>query len=359
MPRSESTLLSRYHQLLEVLASLARNSHEVQAVVQAVHQQAGTLFPSQVTLLALRQSDGDWRWELREDGQRFTQLVPFSPEGIMETVLNGEALAIADIDAYLEEHPVRVRRMTRGDDVIADVRQGDAPPDPAARSMLFVPLEIHGKRAGVLSIQSYEIAAFDDTDLEFLNLLGQHVAIALENAGLREELARLTRTDTLTGLHNRRAFSQDVPAMMEAARQGGRALSLVMLDVHEFKQINDAHGHHTGDVVLTTVGQLLTQALPAPDAAFRLSGDEFALLVWDAAERLGGLATRLTQALRGASWPVGLGPVCLQGGVAQLPPGAGLDGWLALADTRMYQAKRQRMVGNQVDWGLDFGHAMG
>lgn len=358
MPRSESPLLSRYHRLVEVLASLARNSHEVEAVVQAVHQQAGTLFPSQITLLALTQPDGSWCWELREDGQRFTQLVAFYPDGIMESVLHGESLSVPDIDAYLAEHPVRVRRMTRGDDVIEDVRQGDAPAGPAARSMLFVPLQIQGKRAGVLSIQSYEAGAFDDTDLEFLNLLAQHVAIALENAALREELARLTRTDTLTGLHNRRAFDQDVPGMLEAARQDGRDLSLVMLDVHDFKQINDAHGHHVGDVVLSTVGQVLTQALPAPDAAFRLSGDEFALLVWDAAERLGGLATRLTQALRGASWPAGLGPVCLQGGVAQPPPGAGLDEWLALADTRMYHVKRQRMVDNQVDWGLDFGHAM-
>lgn len=98
--------------MVQVLALLARNSHEVKAVIQAIHQHAGTLFPSQVTLLALLQPGGDWRWELHEDDQRFTQPVPFYPEGIMESVLYGDALMVSDIDAYLDEYPVRVRRMT-------------------------------------------------------------------------------------------------------------------------------------------------------------------------------------------------------------------------------------------------------
>ncbi len=355
MLRSSPSLIARYHLLVQVLASLARNSHEVEAVVQAVHQQAGTLFPSQVTLLALLQPDGDWRWELREDGVRFTQHVPFYPDGIMETVLSGDALTVPNIDAYLEEHPVRVRRMIRDHDVIPDIRQMEEPPGQPTRSMLFVPLEIQGQRAGVLSIQSYEVGAFDASDLEFLQLLAQHVAIALDNAALREELQRLTRTDALTGLPNRRAFYHDVSAAMQTARQQGLALSLVMLDVHGFKQINDVHGHQGGDAVLRTLGRVLRAAFPASDAAFRLSGDEFALLVWGPVARVEELSARLTHGLLTAEWPFDSGPLSLQGGAAQLLPEGGVDDWLSRADARMYDVKRRRAAGRAVNWGLDFG----
>ncbi|GGO40780.1 sensor domain-containing diguanylate cyclase [Deinococcus humi] len=354
MLRSPTSLVARYHLLVQVLASLARNSHEVEAVVQAVHQQAGALFPSQATLLALLQPNGDWRWELREEDQRFTQHVPFYPEGIMESVLYGDALSVSDIDAYLQDHPVRVRRMTRGPEVIPDIRQVDEQPGQPARSMLFVPLEIQGRRVGVLSIQSYEAGAFDSTDLEFLQLLAQHVAIALDNAALREELERLTRTDTLTGLLNRRAFYEDVSEAMRLARQEGLELNLVMLDVDGFKTINDTHGHQGGDAVLRTLARVLRQSLLAPDVAFRLSGDEFALLVWGPVARVGEASARLTQGLLAAAWLPGTGPLSLQGGTAQLLPEGGVNEWLSLADARMYDVKRRRTVGRTVNWGLDF-----
>ncbi|CAM4446938.1 sensor domain-containing diguanylate cyclase [Deinococcus marmoris] len=354
MPRTETTLLVRYHQLVQVLASLARSSHEVEAVVQEVHRQAGTLFPAHITLLALRQPDGDWCWELYREERRYTHHLPFYPEGLIESVLRGGSLCIPDFPAYLDKHPVRIRRVV-DDRVVLEPGEEDGPPDRLALSMLFVPLEVRGQQTGVLSIQSYEARAFDGTDLEFLELLAQHVSIALENASLREDLGRLAHTDALTGLPNRRAFYHSVPLCLNKARQQGRELALVMLDVHEFKRINDSFGHQTGDEVLAEVGRVLQQTFPAPDAAFRLSGDEFALLVWEPEARLDMLATRLTHALRAADWPPGPGPICLQGGVAHPPPDGNIDDWLSLADTRMYHAKRRRIVGNQVDWGLDFG----
>ncbi|WP_051668787.1 GGDEF domain-containing protein [Deinococcus frigens] len=357
MPKSAQAQLARYHHLVQALAALARNSHDVEAVVQAVHQQTGTLFPAQVTLLALREPDGHWRWELYEEDRRYTQRLPFYPEGIIESVLGGQALSIPDIYAYLHQHPVRMRRLVNDDQVILDVHAEPQQPERPTRSMLFVPLEVRGQRTGVLSIQSHAAAAFDTTDLEFLHLLAQHVSIALENAALRQELEQLTRTDALTGLLNRRAFSHDVPLALDTARQEGRAVSLMMLDVHEFKRINDDFGHPVGDAVLATLGQVLKQTFPVPDVAFRLSGDEFAVLVWEPETRLEILSARLTGGLRAADWPPGPGPICLQGGVAQPPAAAGLEEWLSLADARMYRAKRQRIVGCQVNWGLDFGDA--
>ncbi|WP_075837021.1 sensor domain-containing diguanylate cyclase [Deinococcus marmoris] len=358
MPNGTTILFPRHRHLIQALASVARSSHTVEAVVQAVHRQAGTCFPSQVTLLALWQPEGDWLWELFEDDRRYTQRLPYYPEGIIENVLHGEAMSIPDIFAYLDAHPVRVRRLLDVNEVILDVGARKEQPDPSARAMLFVPLEVRGARVGVLSIQSYEAGAFDDTDLEFLSLLAQQVSISLEHADIREELERLTRTDMLTGLPNRRAFYHDAPLALAAARREGKELRLIMLDVHEFKRINDGFGHQVGDAVLSTLGKVLRQTVLLPELAVRLGGDEFALLIWGMDEQLDQLIARLSQNLRAASWPSGLGPIRLHGGVAHPPLGENVDEWLSLADARMYHAKRQRLVGSPAIWGLDFGDGL-
>ncbi|OLV16248.1 sensor domain-containing diguanylate cyclase [Deinococcus marmoris] len=358
MPNAPTTPLLRYRHLVEVLASLARSSYGVEAVVQAVHEQTGTLFPGHATLLALRQPAGDWLWELYEGNRRYTQRLPFYPDGVIESVLHGEALSVPDIYAHLDAHPARMRRLLDDDQVILDIDGKYEQPDQPALSMLFVPLEVRAERMGVLSIQSYEVDAFDDTDLGFLELLAQHVSIALENAALREELERLTRTDMLTGLPNRRAFYHDAPLALAAARQDGKELRLIMLDVHEFKRINDGFGHQVGDAVLSTLGKVLRQTVLLPELAVRLGGDEFALLIWGMDEQLDQLIARLSQNLRAASWPSGLGPIRLHGGVAHPPLGESVDEWLSLADAQMYRAKRQRLVGGPVTWGLDFGDGL-
>lgn len=362
---STQVQLVRYARLVQVLADLAR-SGGVDDVIKTVHRQAGTLFPAQVTLLALLESQahqahqhqghqlqGHWRWEMYEGDQHFTQRLPYYPDGVLEQVLAAGALFIPDIDTYLDTHPRRARRLLNTEEVIPDIRAQAAKGQPTL-SMLFVPLEVQQVRVGVLSMQSYAVGAFDVTDLQFLELLGQHVSIALENAALREALERATLTDPLTGLPNRRAFMRRAREALGAAQPAEQAPTLVMLDVQDFKRVNDSFGHPTGDQVLTTIGEVLAAALPAADGAFRLGGDEFALLLRGGAARLPDLAARVTAGLRAAVWPQDLGPVCLQGGAAQPPPEGSLQEWLSLADARMYAAKRQQAASAERRWGLHF-----
>jgi len=96
---------------------------------------------------------------------------------------------------------------------------------------------------------------------------------------LYESAREAALRDSLTGLGNHRAFQEAVARMIEGARRYGTAFSLVLIDIDEFKRINDTRGHAVGDQLLAEVGNLINATIRNTDAAFRVGGDEFALLL--------------------------------------------------------------------------------
>ncbi|MEM1031291.1 MAG: GGDEF domain-containing protein [Myxococcota bacterium] len=118
-------------------------------------------------------------------------------------------------------------------------------------------------------------------------LLAVIEALATENRSLRAEVDALTSfkqlayRDTLTGLHNRRSFDERLEAEWARARRYGGDVSLVLVDLNDFKAINDRAGHAKGDEVLRFVAQILSTSARTCDVAFRFGGDEFALLLPD------------------------------------------------------------------------------
>lgn len=117
-----------------------------------------------------------------------------------------------------------------------------------------------------------------------MTLQSQAHATALEQQAStltrqNEQLRHRAETDGLTGLANRARFDQVVAEQFHMAAEGGRPLSLLLLDVDRFKAVNDAHGHPVGDVVLRAIGRLLGTAAPAQDLAARYGGEEMVLLL--------------------------------------------------------------------------------
>jgi len=112
-------------------------------------------------------------------------------------------------------------------------------------------------------------------------------ALALENRSLRDEVTQLAEfkhlayRDTLTGLHNRRSFDERLDEEWARCGRYGRTMSLVLIDLNDFKSINDQAGHAKGDEVLRFVGQALQETCRTCDVACRFGGDEFALLLPD------------------------------------------------------------------------------
>jgi diguanylate cyclase (GGDEF)-like protein len=149
----------------------------------------------------------------------------------------------------------------------------------------------------------------------------------------RMVLRRATR-DGLTDLPNQRAFQDEFPRAVGAAERYGDALSLALLDVDDFKLINDRSGHPHGDRVLRRVAQALSESRPG-DRAYRVGGDEFAvLLAHTDADGAGVLARRLCRKLDEAAVKVSVG-------VGTLRPGLHADTLRAEADAALYEAKRR------------------
>jgi diguanylate cyclase (GGDEF)-like protein len=161
---------------------------------------------------------------------------------------------------------------------------------------------------------------------------------------------RLAQSDYLTGLVNRREFEEQARRLVAVAERYDSTLSLIMVDIDRFKEINDRHGHLAGDAVLKGLAELFRTVLRKSDIAGRWGGDEFGILLpqTDIA-RAREFAARLCRALRErqAQQPEGedgfpdVGEVTVSAGVAALATGEELDDLLGRADDALYQAKRE------------------
>lgn len=160
-----------------------------------------------------------------------------------------------------------------------------------------------------------------------------------------EDLKRLELnavTDPLTGLYNRRLFEESFEKELNRARRYTQPLSLVILDLHRFKEVNDKHGHPRGDEVLRATAATLKKALRTSDSAFRIGGDEFALLLpqTDSQQAL-ALSRRVETVFAEMIKPLQLEvTVSMDHGVAIFPEDADqADQLIRVADERLYQQK--------------------
>jgi len=156
---------------------------------------------------------------------------------------------------------------------------------------------------------------------------------------------RMARTDELTGLNNRRAFTEQCERALEQARRYARPLALVMFDIDHFKTINDTHGHAAGDRVLQDLAGAILRTLREVDVAGRLGGEEFAVLLPETggaeavalAERLRKVVAGLKVSHQGHE----IACTCSFGVAVRMEDDAVLDTLLSRADEALYRAKRQ------------------
>jgi diguanylate cyclase (GGDEF)-like protein len=193
-----------------------------------------------------------------------------------------------------------------------------------------------------LSERSDSLVSFQTALVDVLTATGRYrLPVVLEYEELKS-LERNAVTDPLTGLHNRRLFDETFDKELNRARRYAQPLSLVALDLHRFKEVNDKHGHPRGDDVLHAAATTLRKALRTSDSAFRTGGDEFALLLPQTdLVQASALSRRIGVVFSEILRPLNLSVrVSMDHGVATYPQdGDQRDSLIRLADERLYHFK--------------------
>lgn len=214
-------------------------------------------------------------------------------------------------------------------------------------SEISMPIIAHNHVIGVLVVQSDSPEAFDAEDERLLKIVTDQISVALDNARHHAEVQAQAMLDSLTQVLNHGAFVIRLHALVEQCRQERMPLSLIMLDVDEFKAYNDQFGHVAGDAALKTTVQAIRANVKSRDAVGRWGGEEFGIaLVGADKEQTMGVAERIRRTLASLVPVDRLGrempsPSVSQG-IAQLDVDADdADGLVDEADRALYRAKAE------------------
>jgi len=165
---------------------------------------------------------------------------------------------------------------------------------------------------------------------------------------LQEELKRLAVTDDLTGIFNRRKLEEVMQYEMDLSVRQKKPLSMLMIDIDHFKNVNDQHGHDVGDDVLVSLAKLMNESLRGTDYLIRFGGEEFIIFLPGASlSTTKDIAERLRQKVEHHIFEI-VGRITVSIGVAEYMKSDNKDGFLKRADEKLYQAKEGGR--NQVRW---------
>ena len=296
---------------------------------------------------------------------------------ILESILNTAADAVgADVGVIWgfsarrgELYPIVVRdaradglgRVSVGSGIVGlvaergvtVVRDGsDEGPQPAASEPRFpvsiaLPLYSQQRIHSVLTVYRRDTQTpFEQGDIDAVKFLADQGRVALENVQLHEEAQRLSITDGLTGVWNRRFLQMQFRSMHATAMRFNRPFSLLMLDLDHFKSVNDSFGHQRGDAVLIEFAQRFSDAVREVDVVARYGGEEFVCLLSET-DLSGAVVTaeKIREEVRSESFGgAGERPIDLtvSVGVASFPQhGDSFRTLVAAADRGLYRAKQE------------------
>ncbi|HLB03162.1 MAG TPA: sensor domain-containing diguanylate cyclase, partial [Nitrospiria bacterium] len=265
--------------------------------------------------------------------KKIVELIKIRPgEGISGKVFaEGKPMIIRDIEVD--------ERISRG-----------GHPRYKTKSFISLPLKLDRGAIGVLNIaDKISGEPFTETDRQLLNAIATYAMVAIERSEFyrrSEELKKISITDSLTGLLNRRYFQERLAEEMERSKRHKLPLSLIIMDIDDFKHFNDRYGHLAGDEALKTTARSLRNSIRAIDVAARYGGEEFTVILPQTTKQDAMvIAERFCREIENANFH----PETFQQAPTKLTVSLGLASYpddatqlhdlIKLADTALYAAK--------------------
>ncbi len=177
------------------------------------------------------------------------------------------------------------------------------PEEPQTKNFLGLPLRIRDRSTGVIALLEDSSEGFGGRKIKPASVLADHIAVILQNAKMYSNMVERANTDGLTGLYNHRTFQEKLEAELKRTDRTGSPLSLVILDIDNFKQFNDTYGHQTGDYILKNLADILISEIREIDIAARYGGEEFSVILVDTgSEESVKTAQRLRKKIAGSKF---------------------------------------------------------
>jgi diguanylate cyclase (GGDEF)-like protein len=303
-PRPES-LVQSYRQLADVFHEIL-SEHSLDNLLERIADTLAELVPHDT--LSIYQAD-----------EAQTVLIPvLARDKWADKILNSRSEFGEGITGWAALH----REPVRTNQAHLDPRTKTVPGTPAdePEALITIPLIARDLVKGTLNMYRLgEDASFEDEEFELACRFADAAALALDNAQIRAQLEFQAQTDSLTGLYNHRYFHERLRAELTRASRSRDAVGLLMLDIDDFKRVNDVHGHGAGDQVLTELAELLRAEVRGSDVVCRLGGEEFGVIMagGDAGDAL-TLASRLTETLAEVEFGTA-GKITISVGISQGP----------------------------------------
>ncbi|HEU4487689.1 MAG TPA: diguanylate cyclase, partial [Actinomycetota bacterium] len=309
------------------VGDILRSTHDMRSILESILHTAADAVGADVGVV--------WGFSPRRD-----ELYPIVVRDARADGLGRVSVGSGVVGLVAERGTIVVRRSSAQD------------PQPAISEPRFpvaVAIPIHSQQRihSVLAVYRRDSSnPFEPDDVDVVKFLADQGRVALENVMLHEEAQRLSITDGLTGVWNRRFLQMQFRSMHATAVRFNRPFSLLMLDLDHFKLVNDTHGHQRGDAVLIEFAQRLSDVIREVDVVARFGGEEFVCLLSET-ELSGAIVTaqKILEEIR--SEPFGGGgerPLDLTAsvGVASWPQhGDTFRMLVAAADRGLYRAKHE------------------